>query len=113
MHHVTIRNQGINRQATQQYWKNEIKRHESVHIILHEEAEFYAEGVTLEGHHHFEVPAHHRLVLQASNGKLKQALYPIKSPCWFWHYTFDNQEAIHLEKIWTKEGKCDKDENLF
>jgi hypothetical protein len=100
---VTIHNQGIDRKAIQHYWKNEITRRETIKIILHEGAEFYAEGITLQGSHVFEVPARHRLVLQVnSNGQLKEELSPITQPTWYWKYTFDSQDAIQLRKVHTR-----------
>lgn len=103
---VTIRNQGIDREATQQYWKNNIERREAVKIVLQEGAEFHAEGMTLEGSHHFEVPAHHRLVLTPlSKGRWKEELCPIQKPTWYWRYTFDSQNAIQLKKVKTRKRK--------
>lgn len=103
---VTIRNQGIDRHVKQQYWNNAIVRREELKIILHEEAEFYAENVTLEGAHHFEVPARHRLVLQPQpNGHWKEELVPIEKHSWYWRYTFDKQNAIQLKKIKTRRSQ--------
>lgn len=97
---VTIRNRGIDRKEKQQYWKNRPKRQEAVEIILHEGAEFYAEDIVLEGSHHFEVPAHHRLVLlPASGGHWKEKLSSIQKPTWYWRYTFDSQNGIQLENV--------------
>jgi hypothetical protein len=103
---VIIRNQGIDRQVEQQYWKNAIVRREEVKIVLHEGAEFYAEDVTLKGSHHFEVPAHHRLVLLSKpNGQWKEELTPIEKPSWYWRYTFDAQHFIKLKKIKTRRSR--------
>ncbi len=96
---LTICNQGIDRTLEQDYWIKDLKRVECVKIILHEGAEFHAEGILLEGSHTFEVPAHHRLVLlPRSNGGWKEELIPIDQPTWSWHYSFDNQNRIHLTK---------------
>jgi hypothetical protein len=106
LQHVTIRNRGIDRTVEHQYWKNIIKRHEVVEIILHEGAEFHAEDISLEGSHRFEVPAHHRLVLlPESKGGWKEELLPIEKPTWYWRYTFDSQNAIQLKKVKTRR-KC-------
>lgn len=97
---VTIRNQGIDYQQVQCYWKNEVKRKEAVHIILHEGAEFHAEKIVLEGSHYFEVPPYHRLVL-TSQGKdpWTPQLLPIDQPTWHWHYVFDAQNRLKITRI--------------
>jgi hypothetical protein len=103
LHQVTIQNKGIAKNSVQNYWKNTIIRHEAVKIILHEGAEFHAEGMTLRGSHHFEVPAHHRLVLHPhSNGQWTEELIPIQKPTWYWRYAFDSQHVIQLKRIKTR-----------
>lgn len=102
-HRVVICNQGIDRSQEQQYWKNVMTRREAVKIVLHEGAEFYAADISLEGSHDFEVPAHHRLVLQPdSQGCWKEKLFPIEKPSWYWRYAFDSQNAIQLKKVKTR-----------
>lgn len=92
---VTIKNRGIDRAHPQEYWKNEIKRNESVKIILHEGAEFHAEDLQLNGSQIFEVPRRHRLVLSFG----KRELFPIDHPTWDWNYAFHDQNRILLTKI--------------
>jgi hypothetical protein len=100
LHRITVHNRGIDRQASNIYWKNEITRHELVKIILHEGAEFYAQDVHLEGSHLFEVPANHVFTLkQDSQGQLIQELRPILSSTWSWNYTFDVHDNIVLKKV--------------
>lgn len=95
---VTIVNQGINRSIEQNYWKNEISRKEVVKIILHENSEFHAENITLEGSHTFDVPPNSRLILSGSIEKLKTELIHIQNPTWEWHYSFDKENKIRLKK---------------
>lgn len=96
---IEIKNQGIDRNVTQCYWKNELVRKECVTILLHEGSEFHAEGLTLEGTHEFEVPPHHRLTLRPlSNGKWEKELIPINKPTWSWHYSFDADNRVKLTK---------------
>ena len=103
---VIVINQGIDHKAVQHYWKNEIKRHEEVKIVLHEGAEFHAEGITFIGRHYFEVPAHHRLVLHPlSKEKWAEELSPIQKPNWYWRYAFDSQNAVQLRKVKTRIKK--------
>ncbi len=54
---VSVINNGIDRKAKNNYWKNEIARHEILEIILHGNAEFYACDVVLKGAMKFEVPS--------------------------------------------------------
>ena len=97
---VSIRNKGINKKATQNYWKNDLNRNESLHIILHEGAEFHAAGITLEGAHVFEVPPHQRLVLHPlPNGEWTEELTPLYAPTWFWKYAFDEENRVKLTLI--------------
>lgn len=91
---VTIVNQGIDKTISQEYWKNDLQRLECVKIILHEGAEFHAEGIRLEGAHRFEVPPFHRLVLTQE----KQELFSIDQPTWRWEYGFDEQNRVVLRK---------------
>lgn len=103
LHRVTIQNRGIDRKSEQQYWKNAIIREEETKIILHEGAEFYAENVTLEGSHYFEVPAYCRLTLQPeTDGRWKEELVPIEKPTWYWRYTFTSENAIQIKKVKTR-----------
>lgn len=96
---LTVRNKGINQKAVQQYWKNELLRDEYVKIILHEGAEFHAEGLTLLGTRTFEVPSHHRLVLRMDpDGQVRGELTPIDQPTWSWHYSFNDQNRVCLTK---------------
>lgn len=99
LHQVTIRNKGINWNAHNEFWKNRQFHHESFYVLLHEGAEFEARQVHFEGDFLFEVPAYHRLVIkQNSQGKLIHELTPIQQPSWHWHYRFDEEDYIKLEK---------------
>ncbi len=100
LHQVIIRNQGIDDRVNQSFWDNQILRNESVQILLHEGAEFHAEGVTLEGSFYYEVPAHHRLVIEQSvDGHIIEKLFAIEKPTWHWDYSFDDENGIQLKKI--------------
>ncbi len=94
LHRVTIDNQGIDRAASQFYWKNKLTRNESVKIILHEGAEFHAEDVTLKGNQMFEVPPFHRMVIHSN----KKECTPIEKPSWSWNYAFNAKNDIILTK---------------
>lgn len=99
LQNVIIRNKGINRQAENCFWKNQIERKEVLHIVLHESSEFYAENVLFEGNLHFDVPSHHRLIVkQNSQGTLSQHLEKIHHASWQWQYQFDGEDRIKLTK---------------
>ncbi len=99
LHHVQIRNQGINKKASNYFWKNQIFHYESFYVLLHESSEFQAEGVVFEGDFFFEVPAYHRLkIWLGKNGQLKQELEKVQEPSWQWRYSFDAEDNIKLIK---------------
>lgn len=97
---ISVRNLGIDREQTRDYWKNAFVRKECVEIDLEEGSEFYAENLTLEGSHHFVVPSHHRLTLSSTpQGELQQELIPIDKPSWHWKYSYDSQGRINIKRI--------------
>lgn len=100
LRNVIISNRGINREANNIFWRNQVVRHESLTIKLEEGAEFEAENVCFEGHHEFVVPTYQRMkITQCTDGKLQVDLKPIKAPSWYWKYSFDEQDHIVLEKV--------------
>jgi UTP---glucose-1-phosphate uridylyltransferase len=101
LHDVTVHNEGTISQPIQNYWKNDIIRKECVTILLHEGAEFHAQGVVLKGHKTFEVPAYHSLKLQGStSGQWTETLSPITKPSWQWNYHFDSENEIQVNITW-------------
>lgn len=68
---VNIINDGIDRDAENTYWKNDIKRKESLQIILNENSRFYAEGVTFKGNLFIEVPKNTKMTAYQDNNILK------------------------------------------
>lgn len=99
LHNVFVRNKGIDREARNCFWKNEISRHERLHIVLGEGAEFEAHDVTFNGDFVFAVPNDHKLVVtQKADGKLITTLTAIERPTWAWHYAFDDDNRIVLTK---------------
>lgn len=94
---VRVENKGINRNVTNQYWKNEIVRHESLRIILKGNAEFFASDVNFIGDICIEVPCGHRMIAFMHQNQLNFRLEKIHQPSWFWKYAFDSEERIILE----------------
>ena len=92
---VQVQNKGIKRDAANVYWKNQIEREESLHIILHGNGEFYAEGVVFKGAKTFEVPAGHVMTISP---KLEVTLTPLKQANWYWEYQFTEEDRVQLKK---------------
>lgn len=95
---VTINNRGIDFEASNIYWKNEIIRHESCRIFLRGNAEFYAENVTLSGDFWIEVDEGERVVIREISGKLEIERRRIIQPTWYWSYTVDDEHRIKLAR---------------
>ncbi len=95
---VTVQNAGINRSANNTFWKNEVKRNESLQIILHGQAEFHAENITITGNHRIEVPDGYRVVAEEVDGEVQFMQSSLTKPSWYWSYTFDSNDRITLQK---------------
>jgi len=95
---VTIDNRGVDRTRGLSFACDELVRHESMTIILHGNAEFYAEGVVFSGSQTIEVPAGYRMTASEVDGKLIYCTEAIHGPGWYWKYTFDAGNRIQLEK---------------
>ena len=96
---VTVKNKGINRTVSNQYWKNEIQRHEKVEFVLYEYSEIDVQDIQFEGTHRYIVPAKHRLMLRpGKDKKIQQELRPIDKPTWKWNYHFDVNHRVQLTR---------------
>jgi UDP-N-acetylglucosamine pyrophosphorylase len=85
---VSVANKGINRKWGGSYWKNQIKRHESMVITLEGHSEFYAENVIFQGNQRVTVPPGERWVAeQGPNGAIT---YRVEKPSWQWNYREEN-----------------------
>lgn len=93
---VTVSNLGIDRDGQNTYWKNQIERHEALRIVLHGNAEFYAENVTIAGDQFIEVADGYRLVVKEDNGELHFDRQKINRRSWCWEYSFNDSDQITL-----------------
>lgn len=93
---VTIKNKGMDFEASKPHWRNQFVRKEEMRVILHGHSEFVAENVTFEGSQRYEVPDGHRLTISANHQK---RLEKIDSPSWTWSYRFDQEDRIILNKL--------------
>ena len=97
--HVKIDNRGINRSANNEYWKNQIVRHEAFKLTLQGNGEFYAKDVTFLGNFEIEVPNGHRMKALAQEGKIFLLTEKIERPTWVWRYDFDQDNEIRLYQL--------------
>jgi hypothetical protein len=98
LHNVSVRNAGVNRKDNCIPWRKQYQRKAAVRIILHGDAEFYANGVTFIGDHTFEVPAGHRMRVKQQGDNLEVDLQPIQTASWWWEYSYVTDNSILLSK---------------
>lgn len=80
-------------------WQQNEKRLESLEIIFHGNGEFFAENVTFEGNHHFEVADGERMVVYEREGELYYHTETLLTATWKWHYSFNDQDDIVLKRL--------------
>ena len=95
---VKVKNLGRENVSFNEVWKCQYARKEALRITLHENAEFFAENVTLEGDVHFDVPEGHRLVVYQQNTEIAWHFEKIDKPSWKWEYFINEDSSIALEK---------------
>ncbi|MCB1135791.1 MAG: hypothetical protein KDK78_05955, partial [Chlamydiia bacterium] len=93
---VRIENEGMDQEKQKDVWRNDIVRKQALTIVLHGNAEFEAEDITITGNQSFEVPAGHRMRLLASAQGFEQKLEAIDQPTWYWSYQVDDEYRIML-----------------
>lgn len=97
---IKVKNLGIDREADNHYWKNEIKRHESLKINLHGHSEFVAENVEFNGNLKFDVMDGQRMIVTMQNNKPHYKIESLKknSESEYWSYAFDDEDRIVLKR---------------
>ncbi|XP_022764976.1 UTP--glucose-1-phosphate uridylyltransferase 3, chloroplastic-like isoform X2 [Durio zibethinus] len=104
LHNVKVLNDGIDWSSGDNvYWKHDVHRFEALKVILHGNAEFEADNVTIQGNHVFEVPDGYKLKITSGDPGLAVQLDPIPqnlmdSGSWLWKYNI-NGSHILLELI--------------
>lgn len=96
LHNVQINNAGVDWSAKNIFWKNDIRRHESLEIILRGNAEFYAENVCFNGNQTFEVRNNERMVIYEKDKQLVCEREKIDEPTWYWEYNYQEDGHIAL-----------------
>jgi len=98
LYDITIRNRGIDRQAHQTFWRNEIVRKECCKIVLHGMAEFCARSITLSGDVCIEVEDGYRVTAFQGEKEVEFLKEKIDKPSWQWKYSIENGLKIALSK---------------
>jgi UTP---glucose-1-phosphate uridylyltransferase len=94
LENVHVVNAGIDRSATNCYWKQEITRKEAVKIKLLGHSEFFAKDVTFTGDFDITVPHDTRAhAMMGKDGKVEIRYEPLSAP-WHWNYTSDERRII-------------------
>jgi len=96
LHNVKVNNAGIDKDADNILWKNEIHRKESFKVVLRGNAEFHAENVTFNGNFSIEVPQGVRMVAYDDEGVVRFHTEDVVTPSWRWRYTVNDEARIVL-----------------
>ncbi len=98
LENVTVKNLGINRHASNVYWKNVISRDEQMRICIQGSGEFVAQNITFTGSHLIDVPDGYRVTAYMHQGEISYRTEKIEHPTWHWKYAFDSKNKIILSK---------------
>ena len=101
LRNVRIKNRGIDRDADNVFWRNEIVRREKVKIVLQGSGEFFAEDLSIEGGHTITVPDGYRFIAYNDGRKLSLHKEEIDAPSWSWDYAFDEAGRVTLKRSGT------------
>ncbi len=93
---VRVENRGAI--LTQEAWTGEIKRHESLHIVLQGSGEFSATGVTFKGNYSIVVPHKTRVTVIQEGERVIFTEEKIEVPTWKWEYQLMPNCEIVLSK---------------
>ncbi len=98
LRNVTVENRGINKDKCIP-WKKEINYQECLEIILEGNGELFAKDITLKGNLKYVVPDGHRMTLSQEGEEIHANLQKISTPSWWWHYAYDSDSTIKLNKM--------------
>lgn len=92
---VQICNRGIDREASNCYWSENIQRSECCLIEIRGSGEFVAENVQLRGNLHLIIESDTRVRAYEENGEVKFSKEILNSSTPYWQYTItDNAEIV-------------------
>ncbi|XP_034906978.1 UTP--glucose-1-phosphate uridylyltransferase 3, chloroplastic isoform X2 [Populus alba] len=92
LQNVKVVNKGINWSFGDNiYWKHDVQRFEALKVILHGNAEFEADNVTVQGNQIFEIPDGYKMKITSGDSGLQVQLNPLEqkimdSGSWHWNY---------------------------
>lgn len=98
LENVTIANRGVDQEADNNYWQNQINHKEICTIFIEGNGEFYAKGVTLHGDIQITVPSGKRVTAVENHGNVTFVEQEIERPSWKWRYK-NRENQIVLEKV--------------
>ncbi|MGE5195947.1 MAG: UTP--glucose-1-phosphate uridylyltransferase [Anaerolineae bacterium] len=96
---VKVCNRGIDRDAANVFWRNEIFREQSCFIEIHGNGEFYAENISLQGDLHIVVENGTLVTAYEEEGRVHFRKQLIKAPTWQWEYSWDEDFQILVSYI--------------
>jgi UTP---glucose-1-phosphate uridylyltransferase len=91
---VKIKNLGIDRKASNVFWKNEISFQERCEIKLEGSGEFYADSIIIEGHFSVTVKNGYRVLAYQEGEKLVLKEEKIEGPTWGWKYRIGECDSV-------------------
>ncbi|XP_024466052.1 UTP--glucose-1-phosphate uridylyltransferase 3, chloroplastic isoform X2 [Populus trichocarpa] len=106
LQNVKVVNKGINWSFGDNiYWKHDVQRFEALKVILHGNAEFEADNVTIQGNQIFEIPDGYKMKITSGDSGLQVQLNPLEqkimdSGSWHWNYKIHGSH-IQLELVET------------
>ncbi|KAJ6720605.1 UTP--GLUCOSE-1-PHOSPHATE URIDYLYLTRANSFERASE 3 CHLOROPLASTIC [Salix viminalis] len=106
LQHVKVVNRGINWSFGDNiYWKHDVQRFEALKVILHGNAEFEADNVTIQGNQIFEIPDGYKMKITSGDSGLQVQLNPLEpkimdSGSWHWNYKIHGPH-VQLELVET------------
>ena len=98
LENVRVVNDGIDWDEDHLFWKHEVKRKESLNIILHGHSRFIAKNIKIEGDLCLEVPDGMEMVAQQEGEKVVFHLSPLEGLSPFWTYKVEKDLSIKIEK---------------
>ena len=92
---VQVKNEGIDRNKPNVFWKRDIHRKGSLEIILEGFSEFYAKDVTFSESMKIVVPPGMKATASmGQNGKVDIRLEKLETPSWSWKYAVEDDKIL-------------------
>lgn len=95
---VVINNKGIDRKKVKDFWRCDFSRDEEVLICLKENAEVFAENISITGPLKITVEKNTRLIIKNKGNGIEMEKIPLEKPSWNWEYSINKKKEIVLNK---------------